>query len=93
MENEQKTEEKKTFKQLVARLHEIRALMNQETITCEFSGDRILVISKENVPEYLGPEFEVGSLDILPESHNIPEVKGIMDSLAGSELLSVYKSY
>lgn len=93
MENEQKTDHEKTFDGLIKNLQEIRSLMRQKTITCEFSGDRILVIDEGNYPEYVGPEFKVGSLDILPESHKLLEVKNIMDSLLGSELVSVYKSY
>jgi len=92
MENE-KTGEKKTFEVLIKNLNQIRSLMGQQTITCEFSGGRILVIDEKKVPEYLGPEFMVGSIDILPESHKDANVANILDSLLESELLNVYKSY
>ncbi|MFZ2970219.1 MAG: hypothetical protein WA063_03670 [Minisyncoccia bacterium] len=83
----------KAFKELTEKLNKIRLLMGQQAITCEFSGERILIIDEENAPEYLGPEFEIGSVDILSESHKVPEMKNIMDALVSSELLGVYKSY
>ncbi len=85
--------EKKTFEVLIKKLNEIRSLMGQHTITCEFSGERILIISEGSGPEYLGPEFEIGSVDILTESHRDPKIKNIMDKLAVAELLNVYKSF
>lgn len=93
MEDEKKTDEKNTFEVLIKKLQEIRSLMGQKTITCEFSGGRILVIDEKNVPEYIGPEFLVGSVDILPESHKDAGIAGIMDELVRSELFYVYKSY
>jgi len=93
MEDENTNDKKNKFEELVKKLHDIRLLMQQQTVTCEFSGDRVLVIDKENVPEYLGPEIQIGSMDILPESYQIPLMKGIMDALVASELISVYKSY
>lgn len=93
MENGQDDEIKNKFEELVKKLHEIRNLMKQTSITCEFSGKMILVIAVGNAPEYLGPEFEVGSLDILQRSHEIPEIRKIMEALVAAELVSVYKSY
>ncbi len=51
------------------------------------------MIDEKKVPEYLGPEFMIGSIDILPESHKDANIANILASLLESELLNVYKSY
>ncbi len=81
------------FKKFIEKLEEIRSLMKQKTITCEFKGGRFLIVNEEMPMEYMGPEFEIGSTDIFPESHKDPEINGIFEILLNSEIVAIRKSY
>lgn len=79
------------FEEFIEKLKEIRLLMKQKAITCEFEGDRFLIVDEKMPTEYMGPEFEIGSIDILPKSYKDPEINEIFGILMNSEIVAIYK--
>jgi len=82
-------DQNKKFGDLVKGLQEIRGFMKQKEIACDFEGNRMLIISEDQPPEYLGPEFDIGSIELLPTSDKIPELKKITDTLPDLKIIRI----